>query len=387
FDNTLVGKINNCYNNILALVNFVSFDYFFLLKKFDPGLSERNFNYTPKFQFAKAADLTDGIKDFMEFSSAVEEDWDWKSTLAVLKTYKSGTDVVSFDQLSKIIRLLKDTSRSKILELIVQHITADTIWQSVPKIPDERMVDKILDAKKAEIDGALSKIQNDKRSAQIEQLAKTIFGSIAVERLENYINKSNDVFYKKNFDGFTKVAGINYLKAYLLDFFKKEVRELCDLLLVRGQWSNTLLSKPMSDACHEMLELVEKIAVLDDSLAEKGEHGSRLKQALLKVDRDKGQGKYIRIILRTVNNSAQRMINVASASLITIGKNFKNLLEDIQKKPAEIISNWKELESVSENPLAKRLADSYKRMYYFVQLLQFYSAPLEDEDTGPSSLG
>jgi hypothetical protein len=323
----------------------------------------------------------------MEYSAAIEMDWDWKATLGVLKVYKEGMDVINPDHWTKVIRLLKDLSRTRIFELIVQHTTGDPLWQSIPRTPDERMTDVILDAKKAEIEGAISKIQNDKKSAQVEQLAKSIFGSAEIERLSNYIPKANEVYYKKNFDGFTKTAAVNYLKAYLLDYFKKEIKELCDLILVRGQWSNIVLSQPMSDAYHEMSGLLEKIIDFDNSVGEKGEHGSRLKQAMLKVDRDKGQGKYIRIILKTINNNAQRMINSASSAFITIGKNFKSLLEDLPKKPAEIIMNWKELESASEEPLAKRLTDDYKRMYYFVQLLQFFTGPIEEEDAPPASMG
>jgi hypothetical protein len=290
-------------------------------------------------------------------------------------------DVVNPDHWSKIVRLLKDVSRTRILELVTQFTLKDPLWQSIPKLPDERVADQILDAKKAEIEGAVNKIQNDKRSSQIEQLAKAIFGATDLDRLVNYTNKANELLVKKNFDGFTKIAGLNYLKAFLLDFFKKEIRELCDLLLVRGQWTSNVLSQPMSDAYHELMSLADKLTVFDDSLADKGEHGSRLKQALVKVDRDKGQGKYIRIILKTVNNSAQGMINTASADLITIGRNFKTLLEDMQKKPAEIVMNWRELESASasEVHLAKRMTDDYKRMYYFVQLLQFFVGAIEEE--------
>ena len=387
FDNVRVNNIDNCYNTIITLVNFVSFDFFFLLKKFDSAISERNFNYQPKFINIKATEVIEELKDFMECSASVEMDRDWKAALGVLKTYKEGMDVVNVDHWAKVIRLLKDVGRSRIFELIIQHTTADPLWLSVPNLVDERMADTMLDAKKAEIEGAINKIQNDKRSAQIEQLAKTIFGSADVERMSNYTNKANDAFYKKNFEGFTKTAGVNYLKAYLLDFFKKEVRELCDLLVVRGQWSNIVLSKPVSDAYHEVMGLLDNLAVFDESLDEKGEHGSRLKQALLKVDRDKGQGKYIRIILKTVNNNAQRMINTASTNLITIGRNFKSLLEDMQKKPAELIMNWRELESASEEPLGKRLTEDYKRMYFFVQLLQFFTGPVEEEDAPPAALG
>jgi hypothetical protein len=379
FDNTLIDRIDSCYNTLMAFIRFVSFDFFFLLKKFDSNISERNFNYQPKFQNVKGLDLSEEIKDFMEFSSGVEAEQDWKAPLAVLKLYKEGMDVVSPEQWGKVLRLLRDVSRSRVLELIIQHLAKDPLWQSVSKLSDEQVADSYLEAKKAEVEGSVNKIQHAKRSAQIEQLAKAIFGSADVERLLNYNNKANEIFIKKNFDGFTKIAGLNYLKAFLLDYFKKEIKELCDLFIIRGQWTSNVLAQSMSEAFHGIMELFDKLTVFDDALGDKGEHGARLKQALVKVDRDKGQGKYIRLILKTVNNSAQGMINSAAANLITIGKNFKSLLEDMPKKPAELIMNWKELESSSEEPLAKRITDDYKRMYFFVQLLQFFAGAIEEE--------
>jgi hypothetical protein len=380
FDSARVSGINNCYDTIIAFANFVCFDFFFVLKKFDSNISERNFTYQPQFRTVRAVEIIDEIKDFMEYSASVEADRDWKTALAALKRYKEGMDVINPDQWARIIRLLKDISRSRILELIVQYTLRDPLWQSIARLPDERVADKVLDAKKAEIEGAVDKIQNDKRSAQIDQLVKAVFGSADVERLSSYTNKANELFFKKNFEGFTKVAGLNYLKAFLLDFVKKEIRELCDLLLIRGRWTSNVLSQPMSDAYHEIMGLPEKLTAFDDALSDKGSDGSRLKQALVKVDRDKGQGRYIRIILKTVNNNAQKMINTASAGLITIGRNFKNLLEDMQKKPSEVITNWNELESASTEPLAGRIANDYKRMYYFVQLMQFFTGPVEEED-------
>ncbi|MDR1507961.1 MAG: DUF5312 domain-containing protein [Treponema sp.] len=379
FDNTRITAIDACYNTIAAFEKFVGFDFFFLLKKFDPNVNERNFNYHPKFQPVRGAELVEEIKDFMELSASIEAEQGWEAPLAVLKLYKEGVDVVNQDQWGKAVRFLRDVGRSRILELIVQHISKDPVFQSVSIPPDQRAADSFLDAKRAEVEGVIGKIQTDKRGAQIDQLAKSIFGSAGVERLENYTVKANEIFLKKNFDGFTKIAGLNYLKAFLLDFFKKEIRELCDLILIRGQWTSSVLSRQMSDSFHEITGISEKIPVFDAALSDKGEHGSRLKQALAKVDRDRGQGKYIRIILKTVNNDAQKMINSSARSFISIGRNLKNLLEDYRKVPTELIMNWKELEAVSESPIVSRITEDYKRIYYFVQLLQFYAGPVEEE--------
>jgi hypothetical protein len=44
FDSARVNSIDSCYNTIIALVDFVCFDFFLVLKKFDSNINERNFS-------------------------------------------------------------------------------------------------------------------------------------------------------------------------------------------------------------------------------------------------------------------------------------------------------------------------------------------------------
>ncbi|MCK7517885.1 MAG: hypothetical protein MZV64_09340 [Ignavibacteriales bacterium] len=53
-------------------------------------------------------------------------------------------------------------------------------------------------------------------------------------RMKNYTEKANVVFAKRMLGGFTQTVALNYLRAFLIDFFKKDVRELVDLLIIRG---------------------------------------------------------------------------------------------------------------------------------------------------------
>jgi hypothetical protein len=379
FDNTRIQGIDNCYNIILAFIQFVTFDYFFLLKKFDAHISERNFTYQPKFEHIRAEYISEDIKDFLEIAYAIDPDQDWKTALKVLKAYKGDMDVVSPDQWNKLLLHLRDIRRSCILELMIRHIDKNPLWQPQAKVPDEHIVDSWLSAKKAEIEGIIQKTMNDKRSAQIGELAQKVFGSTEVIRLKYYTDKGNELFIKKNLEGFTQIMGLNYLKAFLLDCFKKDIRELCDLLLIRGQWSSNVLSQQLSEGFHTVMAVSEQIMVFDEALADGGENGSRLKAAIVKADRDKSQAKYIRIILKTVNKEAQKMINGTAQALVTMGRNLKGVLEDYQKNPRELIINWKELEAASETPIAQRITEIYKKIYFFVQMMQFFVQPIEEE--------
>ena len=65
----------------------------------------------------------------------------------------------------------------------------------------------------------------------------------------------------------------------LLDYVKKEIRELFDIVVIRGQWDASL-SAPMSNAYQELLKTSTEITNFDISLAEDGPLGSKIKNLL-----------------------------------------------------------------------------------------------------------
>jgi hypothetical protein len=134
----------------------------------------------------------------------------------------------------------------------------------------------------------------------------------------------------------------------------------------------------MSEGYHEIMGIPGEIVKLDESLDDNGSNGARLRAALLRVDRDKSQGRYINSIIHTLNEEALNLINRAVPSLIVVGKHFKMLMDDHQKKPFELIMNWKELSLVSKVPIAQRIAAAYKKINYFVQLMILEAKPLDE---------
>ena len=133
----------------------------------------------------------------------------------------------------------------------------------------------------------------------------------------------------------------------------------------------------MSDGFHEVMEIVNEITQLDATLDEDGSNGPRLRGALLRVDRDKTQTRYIQSIIKTLNEEALNIINRAVPSLIVVGKHFKMLLEDCDKKHSELVMNWKELAGFSKTPISQRISAAYKKINYFVQLMILETKSLE----------
>jgi hypothetical protein len=187
--------------------------------------------------------------------------------------------------------------------------------------------------------------------------------------MENYTTIHSEAYIRKNVDSFIYAEGLNYLKAFLEDYLEKEIKELCDILIIRGQWTNNQMSREMSDAIHRISETDGPIMELDEMLSEDGGDGSRLRAAMLRIDRDPTQARYINSIVGKSNHEAHEIINEAAQALIIIGKHMKNLIEDVQKKHPELLVNWREVSLASKEPLNQRMVETFKKINYFVQLM------------------
>ena len=373
FDSATIKRINETYTNLLGLVRLVKFDYYFVLRKFDSSIQEDAYGAKPKFDSISAQYITDDLKDFQEVAFPLESEVDWDAVLDTLQSYK-GVEVINRQGWQKVLSSIDDIRKSKLFTLIIQHAEEDPFYQPSYKQEKHRIVESYLNKIKTTTEGTVQKLLNERKNRKIDQLKQKVFGDAVVARTKNYTDKANLVFTKRMLAGYTHTAPINYLKAFLLDYFKKDVREVVrDILLVRGQWSSNMMSQQLSEAFHQVLSVADQIVKFDDSLGDEGELGMKIKRAMGKVvDKDKTSAKMLREELGRVNETARNMINSSAQSLITIAKILKALLEDYDNKQSEMIVNWKELDGYSEEPLKERMLWIYQRIYYFIQLLQIF---------------
>ncbi|HTX71695.1 MAG TPA: DUF5312 family protein, partial [Rectinemataceae bacterium] len=363
--------IDDAYNTLLAFINFVNFDYYFLLKKFDSSIPERNFSYHPKFESINGDYIAEDIQDFLEVFAPLDFQTDWKRIFGAFKEYRNA-DVVQYEVWSKFAPAAADLRASQVLEQIVRHLKKEPMWAPQPRFPGERVVEPFMQKLNTQVQTLVQRIIQERRNSKIDEVAKQVFGTSVVLRMKNYTEKANVVFAKKMLGGYTQAPAMNYLKAYLMDFFKKDIRELVDLLIIRGQWTTTLQSQQLSDSYHAIMEVSDRIIEFDDSLADESELGTKMRSALAKAERDKDALKYLRQILKESNDKASAMISKVAVNLIGIGKLLKALIEDLSRPHHELLLNWKEVENQSPQPLKERLVDVYKKIYYMVQLLQFF---------------
>jgi hypothetical protein len=373
-------------SRLLGLIKtFVNFNFMSLLQKFDPLMAEGGTSATPNFKPLRLEYITEDINDFLQVSAALGGREDWRTAIGVLnaagsrnaasRTAGNGPALVPPERWSGMLAKLRDIQQSKILPLMVQHALRNPVWAPHGKSPaGEDPAESWFDVTRGRVQGIIDRLSGSMQNARIEALATAIFGTAAITRLQHYTREEDEMFQRKNLGGLNSAAGLNYLLAFIQDIINKEIRELCDLLLIRGQWTIIESSREASEALFQISSMAEDLAAFDGQLADSGKLGSRLKTDLGRVDREAFRANQIRSILAGVNAQALELINAAAASLAILDKHLKNLIHDYRQSPHELISNWKELEVYSKSPIGPRMDAAGEVIDQFIQLMRIFAA-------------
>lgn len=369
-----IRQINKNYGLFLFIINLASFDYYFMLKKFDSSLPENDFVYSPQFESINGEYIVEDIKDFLEVLPPVNIHEDWDHVIEILRQFKD-IEVISKQNWKKVVNHLSQVQKSRILIKIVQHLDKDPEWQIDIKFPEDRIVQDHLNAIKHKAEDVIQKIVHERRNNKMNKLVEMVFGSSVSSRMKYYTDKNSQAYESKINQGFKYYQGCNYLKAFLLDFVKKDIRETVNPLIVTGKWSHNVLSQQLSDSFHQLMGLSDKLIEFDESLAEEGGLGQRLKFGLLRVDKDGRNKASLQQTIIEINEKAALIIDSAVQNLLQMGRIIKQVIEDSKKQPGEVILNWKAIDNIFEGRSRERLSSVYKRIYYFIQLQQYFIKP------------
>lgn len=369
FDASMINRIDTLYSQLMLFKAFCEYDYYFMLKKFDASLKENDFSVSPQFEAITGKYVVDDLQDFLVIAHSVTQYDNWNDLFVLLKKIKD-VEPVSKGNWNRLVNRLQDMQASRVFEMMLQLIQQNPGYATKPAKSFEHITEKYIDTIRQEAEKIVSKIQNEQKSSKVDSLVNSIFGTTAISRMKYYTEEQSGVFERRNIGSFSFQQPVNYLKAFLLDYVKKDVRELADLILVRGKWSTSALSTPMSEAYHQMLEISNKIVEFDETLAEGGAISGKLKSLLSRCDRDKEALNIIRTILKDLNSSARDIVVAGTQDVITFARNLKLVVEDYSKPHPELVINWKELERFADYNIKDSAVAVYKKLHLFVTLMQ-----------------
>ncbi|MBP5158343.1 MAG: hypothetical protein ILP18_10800 [Treponema sp.] len=378
FTNDKIVRADTIYTKLILFKNFTQYDFFFLLKKFDSSLKERNFNAPPKFQQIAGSYIVEDIKNFVSVAWPLPVD-DWDEVFKMLKALK-GVEPITMSTWKKVLQRLRYIREQGILEMMVQLITDNPGYKEVVKGEDYHILDEYISQTRKTVDDVLGSLKERQTAGKVDNLLSQIFGNTSIEPLKNYNDTLSQAFLNKKLTGFLYTAPLSYLKHFLLNYIKKDVRELSDILVVRGEWGTQSMSQPMSESSHQLMELPPRITALDEALSESGKFGTKLRNLMPRLDRDRESRNIMETTLSDVNNEAAHILGIARQNIIIFDKNLKMLLEDFVKPHPDLMRNWKDLDRYAEGKLKQKGIDVYKKLYSFIALLQNFDISISESE-------
>ena len=380
FDSTKISKIDLLYTKTVLFSTFCQYDFYFLLKKFDNGVREHNFSAVPRFQTINGTYISEDLKNFIAVAWTLPFEQDWEDVFKLLRTLK-GVEPVTLSTWKKIIARLRPIRDRHVFEMMVQLITDNPSWKESVKTEDLHIVEDFISETKRTMESTIANIKAKQTAGKVDNLLNQIFGTSDIQPLKNYNESNSSAFARKDLGSYLYAEPLGYLKQFLLEYTKKEIRELSDILLVRGEWANQQLATPMSEAFHQLMDISEQIIAFDNKMAEdSGELGLKLKTLLPRSERDREARNIIGTLLGDANNMAAKLILSASQFFISYDRNLKMCLEDFVKMPkCELLLNWKDLDHYAEGKLKEKCVDVYKKIYSFVSLMQNFQVEVDEE--------
>ena len=373
FDAALINRVDTLYTQLMLFKAFCSFDYYFMLRKFSSTMRELDFMTQPQFEAINGKYILDDLKDFISISWLITSHDSWSDLFVLLKKMRD-IEPVAQNTWLKLVSRLRELQRSRVFEMMLKLIQQDPSYEFVPKDMTEHITEAFLNRIREQSTKTINQLKLEQKTSKIDSLVVSVFGTTTVVRMKNYTEEQSLMFEKRNYGSFVYHQPMNYMKAFLLDYIKKDARELADLVLVRGKWSTTTLSKTMSDSYHALLDLSSQIVEFDETLSETSSLSVKLKNLLTRCERDKEASNVLHTVLGDINNNARSLLLLGTQNLILFAKNIKMILEDHQKSTPELLINWKELEHYSEKPLNVLGVEVYKQLYQFVTLIQSFLA-------------
>lgn len=378
FDAEVVRAINTTYNQIVDLSNIITFDWYALLHKMDASISETNFNYKPVFETIEGKYILEDLIAINDniFSLNFNNDWNYVYNYVSI-AYEDNSFI---NLLKKLLNFLKIIKNNNYLTKMIQLISKDPFFQPKDFHSKEKIVQDYINNFQIEIQKIVQEVIKIYNKEKLNKLLLEIFKTTVIIRLKNYTQKVNESLTSKGVNSIFKYIDImNYLKAFLLDICKGDIKARIDQLIIKGNWETNTHSSEYSSLLEKFTKLSDKIIDFDNKCGEDEIFGRELKRLMLAVKHDSKAKLLITKLIDKIDSNAHQLLLEGINILNSSANLIKALIEDFSLKNPKMIINFHRIKWDFPNSNIKQdLLDIYKKLITMHTLLKSYIRTTEE---------
>ncbi len=370
-----IKKIDYAYNSIIDFSNITNYDWLFLLKKFDSEINDLNFSYSPDFEAIEGKYILEDIITLNDYLTTIDFNKDWRYIFDYLKATAQDDNIINI--MKKAIQLCKELKKDDHLTKIIQLIYKDPFFTPKQFHSDAKIVHDYIQnfqrEVKASVDSTLKEIKKDK----IEGLLLNIFHKTVIIRLKHYTTRLNEMLIKKGLYGFQYIDPMNYLKAFILDYCKGDIKSKIDALLILGTWSTNTASSSYSSLLDHFNKISDMIMEFDNNCSEDESYGKSIKKLSMSTKHDSTALNTLKRVVIKIDSEALEIIMESIKVLTQTANKLKELIDDYKSKNPKIIIDFNKIKwNFTEEP-GDAFVTLYNKLVNFVALLRYFAKTTE----------
>ena len=370
FSPEIVSNINSTYNRLSDISNLITFDWQSLLHKFDSEIKETNFNYKPEFESIEGKYILDDLVVLNDDIETMDLDRDWKNVYEYIKFVSEDEGLIKlFNKLIQQFRILKKDSY---LSLIIKLIYKDPFYKQKKFPSNLKIVQDYIYNFQMQVKKTVDKAIEDIKKEKLNRLLLEIFHKTTIVRLKHYNERKNELLSKKGVSGFRYIDPLNYIKAFLLDICKGEIKPRIDYILVRGTWSTNELSSEFSSLLIHFNKLTDTVMEFDNSCSEEEYYGKSIRQMAFAVSHDPNAKNNLVKLIYKIDSDVEKIIYDCIKVFNVTANRIKILIDDYNSKIPKIIVDFHKIHWDFPQKFTVEFTEIYKRLANFVSLLKYY---------------
>jgi len=371
FDRETIRKINGLYANLLSFARFTHFDFFPILREFDPKLEEADFIKKPSFSPAEGSLLRDDFSKLHKalYSFSIDERID--RGMEIFSNIK-GIEPINKNNFNRLKKLLSNLQKNNYTALIIRAIDKNPAPIPLQKPQTIDIFNVFSFKRKGEVHAVLNSIKTKMRDNAVRSIVSELFNGSVVGRVKNYNEKKNDQFKNLRLSPFAYTTPLNYVKAFATDNYKTVVSKAVNELIISGIFIHKGILNTLSNSYYALNKITQKIDMLDDDLDIDGASAKNIHKHLVTITKDKNSRNILEKTIKDVNKKAEFIVTEAIVNLKDMASCLKNILDDCRVKSPALVSNIGKIRTVNNKEFIKELVNAYKIIYQFLKLLSNY---------------
>ncbi|AWG43216.1 hypothetical protein CR532_01800 [Candidatus Borreliella tachyglossi] len=331
----------------------VSYPYYSIIKNFDNLLPEDDLAYKPRFSAVGCGLILDELKDFLECIYSVRDFAIWKNLYDILlEVYgDKGNFPIKPNIWLKMLTSIVEINKNKEILYLIRYVSGDPDYFPISNTKKSKpMARTFFNDLTKHVANEIEKIKVFQKNSKSKIIAEKLFPGVTPLSLDNYSERMNTKITSKivSTAGYVYYELLGYLKTYAINFVKKDLNDIINILIIKGQWKVMEISRNMSNDMHSLISTYSSLIDFDNNLGDHGNYGNRINALLHRASvGDKSSEKLLLNIIADINKKAFVLLNEYYSRIYSMEQRLKDCLEDYMKSSSEreLIYNWKELDT------------------------------------------